>query len=397
MTAHAEPPTYDAKSLRERLNKSASHKKTINERLKAAQGNTKTLQLLREGDINYKLPNGSYVIGMLLPNGKVAPAHIRHGRRYPACVTVDYKLVQGLWNEKRQVITCALSQSELAFIGENGASNIAAAQVSSIESEDVEETAKANKYEEINNSDSGDAPGKKSEVQNQETKLRSNKYSSASKSSKTYAKKSGKGSNSSPPTPSVNTHIYVPPPRNSASSKAVAGVIKIDRSKFGIPIGTWVKAELMRPVSSAETGLIEFILTEGIEGRFRSFPAGTVLFASKNINKDNKRMESITQLAKLPDDEEVKVSARIYSLDKSAGMSGTLIRDREGELTESTSRATLNALSASIPDASSIAGAAIESITSDTIDREGDYLDRVPGAIIKVNPQAVLVKISASF
>lgn len=192
--------------------------------------------------------------------------------------------------------------------------------------------------------------------------------------------------------------IYFPPARNNSRAKTAASVLRRDPGKFGVPMGTWVKAELIRPVSSAEAGLIEFVLMEDLVGRYQTMPAGTTIFADKAINESEKRLESLSQIASLPNGTEIKnVSMRAFSLDKTAGIAGTLVRDREGEFSAIGADAALGTISGLIPNAEGVAGAAVEEVTNGVIGNEKRYAPKAPQAVIRVAPQQVLLKVARTF
>jgi hypothetical protein len=270
----------------------------------------------------------------------------RYQKHTPACVTKQMKLIQGSYNQNTQLIECKLDPSKLAIIeGQRGAQAIT-----------------------------------------------SNKYGSSGAQTKTpLSTKHHKP---------INQNIYIPPARNTqANANTVAGVMDYNKQEFGIPIGTWVSAKLLRSVSSAESGMIEFETLEDIEGKRQVFPAGTVLFAQKRINEGQKRLESQTMTARLPDGDQIDgIVFMVYSLDKTAGLNGKLIRDRDGELTAATSGAALSAVGTAVVGGSNSAtAAAANSFTGDMIGNERRYAPNTPRAIIKVSPQRVLLQSVSAF
>lgn len=377
-------------TLKRRLQGNYSASVSAGERLKASRADTDSLRVLSREDIQYRLPNGSYVLGMLLPNGKVSPA-VRDGNDLaPACVTTDFVMVPGAWDGK--AIRCELLQHELAVLTDTAPQiGIEATGSTPENGEDSEEDERKNgviqpsrKYAERN------AIGTQNDLEIPPIRHAVNPSDDAV----AYAL----DETTNPSRPASTGTRYVPPARNSGKAKTVASVLRRDPNKFGVPMGTWVKAELLRPVSSAETGLIEFTLTEDLVGRLRTMPAGTTIFSEKAINESEKRLESLSQIATLPDGTEIKnISLRAFSLDKTAGISGTLIRDREGEFSAIGSDAALSTISALAPAVEGAAGAAVDSVTGGMIDNEKRYAPKTPKAVIRVTPQPVLLKVARTF
>lgn len=376
LSIKAERQVYDAESLRNSLQNKQGKMQRAGDRFKASRGSLKSLSLLKNKDIHYKLPNGNYVQGILLPNGKVAPAvRTRNGFR-PACVTIEMELMPGAYDEMRELVHCELAPSELAII-----TNSNSTQQSGIQTKEPLQISTKYANETTVPLEMG-APHR-------------NRGASNRHENETPQEKIPSLSTSKKPT---NPNIYKPPSRNSTSSKSLTGVIQQDKNRFGIPIGTWVEAELLRSVSSAETGLIEYMTLSDVQGRYQVFPAGTVLFAEKSINESEQRLESITLTARLPNNNEVEgVSFRVYSLNKTAGLSGRLIRDRQSELVAASKTAGLDVLSSAAINSTNAIGTAVNSVKGNLIEIEQRYLQRANKAVIKVTPQKVLLKLTKTF
>jgi len=382
------PLTGDA--LKQRLQGNYTATLSAAARLKASRGDTDSLHVLSKEDIQYRLPNGSYVLGLLLPNGKVTPALRDGDQLVPACVTTDYTRVPGEWDGN--VVRCDLQQADLAVLT----------------AKDTVQQMGLNAG--ADNSGAGHTAG-----QPAESAIRpSRKYASRNSSPDANKVELPAMQHNVPPEgdthvyaidapvpaarPISSGNIYVPPSRNNNKAKTVAGVLVRDPNKFGVAMGTWVKAELQRPVSSAESGLIEFTLTEDLVGKYRTMPAGTVIFSEKAINEAEKRLESLSQIASLPDGTEVKnISMRAFSLDKTAGISGTLVRDRDGEFSAIGADAALSTISALAPAVEGAAGAAVDSVAGGVIGNEKKYAPKTPNAVIRVTPQPVLLKVAKTF
>lgn len=369
---------FNADSLKQRLSNSQKEKQNTEARLRASQSDAKSLRMLNRQDILYKLPNGEYVPGLILPNEKIAPAFIDRARTaHPACVTKSFKIIKGIWDKEKQAIKCDLKASELAVISNEQAGEQLANETT--RKTNNEPAPKADKY------------GKPKTHTASKPARNKTSTTTASNNSSSY-KKPVK------PIAPVNPNRYVPPPRNSANSTSVAGVMQRDPTKFGVSIGTWIKGRLPRTVSSSESGMIEFITTEDIEGKYQTLPKGTVLFANKTINTSEKKLESMSVLAKTPDGLEIpNVSVRVYSLDQTAGLSGQIVRDREAEIKGSASNAALNVATSLAPAAGNVAGAAVNSVANDMARNEKRFIDSSAKAFIRVSPQNVLLKVSRSF
>lgn len=341
---------YSGDSLKDILNKDSSEKISASQRLKAASGNATDISVISGDNITYILPSGKVVPGVLLPNKKVAPAMSQGGEKIPACITDHGVFIAAKWDSSVNKIRCLTEQTDLKFI-------------------DTGIMAQA-------------SPAKPKKVKPKE-------YIQANISTPPK--------NIDDPQ-STRQQFYIPP-GGGGQAKITSGTLGNGDVKYGITIGSWVKVELERPASSAETGLIEFSLNESMAGRFKTLPAGTILFAQKNINMANKRMEALIVRALLPSGEELtNIRGRIFSLDKSAGLQGDLIRDREGEADATLGKAALTGIKAAVPSmGGDVAGAVVGSVADDTISNEQRYMNKTPSASIRVYPQVCLLKISESF
>lgn len=418
--AMATDSSYSEDDLKARFKQNSSERKSAAERLKASRADNPNLTVIGDRDINYRLPNGKVVAGILLQNGFVAPAVKTQFGMRPACVTKDYRLVAGTFDTEKEIIKCNLAEAELAIIdapnspsqvGKDGAFSFA-----------DKYSSKPNEYtpSETDNSDSiktgkqlsmAEAEEVKNTEDTQEnaqaTKYGSNS-SAHSKSAASTQKKSSKTGNAGQPSngnytgyssSTVNNgDIYIPPPRNSSSVATVAGVLTKNKNKFGILMGTWIEAELTRTASSAESGQIEFRLLESVEGRYRTLPANTVLFANKSFNVTSKRLESLTSVAITPGGDEFGgIQAYVYSLDRTAGLNGSIIRDREGELVTAGTNTLLTTAAATLPGSGNMASQAVGQFSQEMLSNEKKNAPKTPQAQIVVPPQRVLLKVAKSF
>lgn len=371
-----------ADELRTYFKSSEQQKRSAGERLKASRGDPENLKLLHEEDLYFKLPNDTYVKGLLLPNGKVSPALSIGGTLAPACVTTENRLIPGKWDDEQRAIVCQLAQNEEFAVLEAGP-----LQRNTREAESNRDKRSAGKVASKYGSEDDKAHNSAHNRQEQATvnpTAQATKYGGTNPQS--YAQGSGSPS-----------FIYRPPTNRSSSAKTVAGVLEKDAKQFGIPVGTWVKARLMRPVSSAERGLIEFETKEPIFGKYRDLPAYTVLFAQKYVNEADEKMEASTINARLPNGEEIKIQASVHSLDQTAGLHGKLVRDRTGEVMVASTKAALGAITELTPAGTTTPGKALNDVTETLIDNESRYVPRTPGAVIRVAEQECLLKITKTF
>jgi len=356
-----------ANELEKLLKSGAKSKQSAADRFKASRMNTKNLTVIKETTLTYLLPNGEFVLGMLLPNNKISPAIKTKTAVFPACVTKSYKLVKGEWNNKRQIIKCELKASELALIPDLQVKQIG--------------IPTANKYA-LN--DSGTAPHISTRTGDEAVELPNGKTRSANKYNNGTTVQQAQAENT-----------YTPPPRNSTRVNTVGGALKIEKNKYGISMGTWMKAELLRTVSSAESGQIELRLTESVSGRIKILPSETLLFAQKNFNSGSLRLEGITTTAILPNGEEIQMSARIYSTDKTAGLSGSITRDREGEMIAAGTNTIIKTATKTLA-ATSTTGQVASGFAGELLDNEQKNAPQTPTAIIEVVRQHVWLKLSKS-
>ena len=386
-----EQTSYSAKDLESILKDGEREKKSAADRLKASRGDSRSLRILQEKDLNYKLPNGEYVLGMLLPDGKKTPAvRTRFGNK-PACVTKDYQLVAGIWDNSREQVMCNIASSELAYVENDGVTYYST-------SEDAErgQPTYANKY-------GGTSDGTTGAEQNEETATAptgSNHPTESELAAATTAAANKYGNNPRQSSQQRSTsasgeYVYVPPPRNSSTINTVAGAIVDTSNEFGIPLGTWFQAKLERTASSAESGQIEFKLLNSIEGARKTIPAGTIIFANKSFNPTSKRLEALTTVAVTPEGVEINgIAALVYSRDKTAGITGTIVRDRDGEMISAGSSVLLAAAGEVIPDSTGLATNAASTFANEMINNERRNSPDTPKAYIQVSPQVVWLRFS---
>lgn len=359
---------YDTQTLKYRLKNGADERASAADRLKAARGDKSSLKILQESDLNYKLPNGQYVLGMLLPNGTVSPAiKTKLGTR-PACVSKRYDLVLGTWDEGTERIICNIPASELAYIDDS---------VRFESSVDEPRTTVSNKYS----------------ANNSATERGNEDVATASRPANDAPRQEVRTNSRPTPRSYASTGGYVPAPRNNTTLNSKAGTIESNASEFGIPRGTWIRAELVRHATSADSTNIEFVITESVIGKFKTLEVGTVLFASKSFNSASRRLEALTSVAVTPEGNEIQgIRAYVHAADQSAGLSGTIVRDREGEALSAGTNSVLTAAADAIPGGAGLATGVVSNLSGALLDNEKDHASQAPRAFIQVAPQTVWLK-----
>ncbi len=399
---------YDGNMLKKRIKEGSDYRQSAADRMKATKADRDSLKVISPHDIKYQLPNGEFVTGILLPNGRKAPAiESKFGLR-PACITRDFTLVMGVWNDQDQAIQCEIPAEELAVLELDGEKRT---QVGTT-NEENETKNFVNKYAStsVGRTDSDAREHHKSDsyintdnkidsVKNKAETSQATKYAGGNSLNKTSTAPSSNvnNSNNSNTQRSQQSDVYYPPNvRGSASS--TGGALKIDKNKFGIPVGTWIEAELSRTATSAETGQIEITLLENVNGRFQLLPAGTMLFAEKYFNVANRRLEAKTVHGVTPEGFEItNIEAFVYSLDQTAGLSGTIVRDREGEVLSAGTNTLLKTAARTVPGTGGLAASAASDFTEEMLKNEQNYAPETPDAVITVSPQRILLKIAKTF
>lgn len=142
----------------------------------------------------------------------------------------------------------------------------------------------------------------------------------------------------SPPTTSpapqrkpIHPAVYVPAPTPAtvAGRGGRYGTV-VRQSEYGILFGRWVKARIEREVNSGDSGEIEIILEEDIDGKYRTIPAGTILYANKVFNVQTRRLAIQTRRGVTPDNQVIQqISATAYDSTRRAGLTGHIERNRD--------------------------------------------------------------------
>lgn len=193
-------------------------------------------------------------------------------------------------------------------------------------------------------------------------------------------------------------NFYVLPPNTSTVRADAMATLRPDKQKFGILRGTWVKGKIERTTTNAESGALEIVLTESLDGKYQTLPVGTLLFASKSFNVSNRRLEAITTSAiTLDGDEFTGINAYIYSLNKTAGLEGSIQRNVDGELASAGANAAIDVAKALLPNGGRVALDAATDISAEMLENQRKAGPVKPQAVIRVSPQEVYLKIAKSF
>ena len=159
---------------------------------------------------------------------------------------------------------------------------------------------------------------------------------------------------------------------------------------FGVPMGTWVKASIRREVSSGDQGDIEIILEQDIDGKNKSIPAGTVIYASKTFNQNTRRLSLRGTKAVTPDGEEISnFITQGYDLKKVEGLDGIIERNREEVYKDSLWDATVEAAGNVVKDAIPSAASSVVSSVQNLEKSQGQAIPYV----ITVSPQSLYLRI----
>lgn len=375
--------TYSESTFKKMLDEKRKSKDSAAERLKAGRFNKSNLSVIEDKDINYILPNGKVVLGILLPNNKVSPAIKIDKVLYPACVTKKYILVKGEYSQQKNTILCNLEASELAILNDKEFTQKSLHDIGTVN------------VDSKNNRNKGSLEDDK--------KIKINKYSSNSKkinnNKKTDKNKKPKSNNkNSISKQSENTEFYFPPSGNNvAKSNTVGAVLGLTKKTFGIQKGTWIEAEILETVNSADSGFIQLRVTKSIVGRHSTLPSNSIFFANKAFNASSSRLEGSTNSLILPSGSEIDgITAFIHSTDKSAGLAGAVVRQRGKRIENQGKNILLQLAARSIPDGGTGAATVLADGMDNTLNEISNEIEE-PKSFIRIQPQKVLLRVSESF
>ncbi len=190
----------------------------------------------------------------------------------------------------------------------------------------------------------------------------------------------------------------------SAGVYAPRGAILSDavtvQNVYGIHLGTWMRGQLTRNVSSAEPGLVEITLTNDVIGDRRVLPAGTTFFARQALNDATKRMELFVEKGITPDGNEFAVKGIVYDLQRISGLPGIITVNQHNLLRHGAEKglaAAVGGVADSLVSSSPIASAgatATQTMLNDT-DPAVNY--NATTSVIYVSPQSLEIRVDADF
>lgn len=173
-------------------------------------------------------------------------------------------------------------------------------------------------------------------------------------------------------TAKINLFEYVAPPRSQATDNSVyTDAVTVDELEYGIRIGSWVEAEMLKNTSSAEPGQVVFRVSEPVQGRYQELEAGTELFAEKAFNGATQRLEFIVSHGVTRAGKEFEVLGQVFDVQKTSGLDG-IVKKKEmvkGSVQTGMLAATRSALGVIAKDSPIGAGTAA---TADVLLNEGE-------------------------
>ncbi|MBY5979215.1 TrbI/VirB10 family protein [Ferrimonas balearica] len=189
--------------------------------------------------------------------------------------------------------------------------------------------------------------------------------------------------------------IYVPSPDVGGPSNRSTGRYGavVRGTEYGILFGRWVRARIEREVNSGDSGEIEIILEQDLVGKYRTIPAGTIIYANKGFNNQTRRLAIQTRRAVTPDNLVIPtILASAFDNTRRAGLSGYIERNRE-EVYQDAAGNTLIKLANSAVNAALPAD--LSGVTDAVADLEAPQGNNVPYTI-KVQPQSFWLRIDES-
>ena len=197
------------------------------------------------------------------------------------------------------------------------------------------------------------------------------------------------------------SNLYTPPPRSSAGSGEQAIVTDAVNSTvaFGIRLGSWLNASLDRNTTSGESGSVELTLTGDAIGDRRTLPAGTVLFADKNLNNTTKRMEMVVTHGITPTGLEFEMHGLVFDPQKTPGLAGVYVLDKKESVSRGAQKGAIAAVGAAVGMAGpGVAGVATNAAAQSVLNDAGTVTDNnAAQAVIYVSPQALIIRVEKQF
>jgi len=229
---------------------------------------------------------------------------------------------------------------------------------------------------------------------------KSSKYGTSAKTAakKRAAKKPGAAPASGVPDTS---NLYTPPPRSSAVSGGQAIVADAVHSTvaFGVRLGTWLNASLGRNTTSGDSGSVELTLASDVIGDRRTLPAGTLLFADKNLNNITKRMEMVVTHGITPTGQEFEMRGMVFDPQKTPGLAGVYVLDKKEVVARGATKGAIAAVGAAVGTmGGGAAGVATNAATQSVLNDANQVTDsNAAQAVIYVSPQALIIRVEKQF
>lgn len=201
-------------------------------------------------------------------------------------------------------------------------------------------------------------------------------------------------SSSTPTAKRFPSSVYVPPASiNAARGTSGRYGAVVRGTEYGILFGRWVRARIEREINSGDSGEVEIILEEDLAGKYRTIPAGTVIYANKGFNGKTRRLAIQTRRAVTPDNQVIpNIIASAFDNTRRAGLSGFIERNRDEVYQDAAGKALIelanNAVNAALP-------AELNGVSDVVADLESPQGSSVPYTI-KVQPQSFWLRIDES-
>ena len=227
------------------------------------------------------------------------------------------------------------------------------------------------------------------------------KTSSARKNARKAKAQITSGNGAASAVETTSSRIYMPPARapGGADQPIISDAVTPSHT-FGIRMGSWLSAELQRNTTSAESGTVELIITSSYAGDRSTLPVGAVVFAEKNLNATTKRMEMVVTHGITPTGIEFEMRGIVFDPQKTPGLSGIFVLDKEQVASNGAVQGALAAVSAAASQLSGgAAGAATSAATQSVINdtSNASAFNNGQQAIIYVSPQPLLIRVEKQF
>jgi len=193
-------------------------------------------------------------------------------------------------------------------------------------------------------------------------------------------------------------------PAARAGVLAPAGAMLSDavtvKNVYGIHLGTWMRGQLARNVSSAEPGLVEITLTDDVIGARRVLSAGTTFFARQTLNDATKRMELFVEKAITPDGNEFAVKGIVYDLERVSGLPGIITVNQHALVAHGAEKglaAAVGGIASNLVSSSPLASAGATAAGTMLNDTDPAVNYTATTSVIYVSPQSLEIRVDGDF